>query len=329
MSIVRIDGLEQLTRLNGEVTVTSADLEKTREWQVQRDALALARQEPKFAKMLRANKAPAINGTLEEWPEGLLVQIAKTVKLGLHNTEEFVDGEGALAFDENNLYVALRARDESPLRNSAQNLSLLFKSGDAAEVTLGLDPAADPKRTGPRAGDLRLLFAAVKGKPVAVLYKPVDPDAPADRHATFSSPVGQTSMDRVEVLADAKVAAQKAPYKDGMFWVLEAAVPWKSLGVEPPPVGAVLRADLGYLQSDENGVQTVGRKYWSGKSQTIICDIPSEARLAPALWGQVEVVKPDTALRFVASAASTLETSAENLLQKPADDTDVNELLGE
>ena len=330
MSIVRIDGLEQLTRMNGSVTVTPADLEKTREWQVQRDALRLARQEPKFAKILRTGRPPLINGTIEEWPEDLLVLITKTVKLGLHDTEVFIDGQGALAYDENNLYVAFRVRDESPLKNVSPNLSLLFKGGDAAEVDLGLDPGADAKRTSPRAGDMRLLFAVVKGRPVAMLYKPVDPDAPADKHATFTSPVGQNTMDRVEQIMDAKVAAQPQPYKDGMFWVLEASVPWKSLGVPPPTIGTKIRADLGYLQSDENGVLTVGRKYWSGKSQTVVCDIPSESRLAPALWGEMEFVKSDKTLRFVSSAASSLEDGTSGNLMKPkGEDVDVNELLGE
>ena len=177
---------------------------------------------------------------------------------------------------------------------------------------------------------MRLLFAVVKGRPVAMLYKPVDPDAPADKHATFTSPVGQNTMDRVEQIMDAKVAAQPQPYKDGMFWVLEASVPWKSLGVPPPTIGTKIRADLGYLQSDENGVLTVGRKYWSGKSQTVVCDIPSESRLAPALWGEMEFVKSDKTLRFVSSAASSLEDGTSGNLMKPkGEDVDVNELLGE
>ena len=297
---------------------------------VQRDALRLARYEPKVAKMLRTGKPPRINGTIEEWPERLFVTIQETIKHGLRETLVFIDGQGALAYDDDNLYVAIRARDDSPMKNSAQNPTLLFKTGAAAEVPLGLDPKADPKRTGARPGDIRLLFSVVKGKPVAVLYKPVDPTAPADQHATFSSPVGQTQMDRVEVIADARVAVQQQPYKDGMFWVLEAAVPWKALGFEPPATGTLLRGDFGYLQSDQNGMQTVSRKYWSGKTQTVVCDIPSEARLAPALWGEVVCVKGDPTLRIVAGAAEALDAGApDKMLKSGGEDVDVNELLEE
>ena len=55
---------------------------------------------------------------------------------------------------------------------------------------------------------------------------------------------------------------------------------------------------LGYLVSDENGTQTVGRKYWAGKTQTVISDLPSEARLNPSLWGQFEVVKAGSSLKL-------------------------------
>ena len=41
------------------------------------------------------------------------------------------------------------------------------------------------------------------------------------------------------------------------------------------------------LRSDQNGVVTAERLYWSGKSQTVISDLPSEARLVPALWGDL------------------------------------------
>jgi hypothetical protein len=241
--------------------------------------------------MLRVSVPPAVAGSLEEWPEGLFVTVAQTVKRGLHGSKTFVDAVGALGFDATNLYVAMRVRDDSPLKNSAEDPLTLFKSGDAVDVTLGLDPAADPKRKGPVAGDVRLLLAVVKGKPLAVLYKPVDPTAGPELRREFSSPVGRTQMDRVQVLPEAKVAAKVRQLKDGKFWELEASVPWVAIGVKPPVVGTTIRGDLGYLQSDEGGTQTVGRRYWSAVTQTVISDLPSEARLSPSLWGSLEVVR--------------------------------------
>ena len=214
------------------------------------------------------------------------------------------------------------------MKNSAANLNLLFKGGDAAELTIGLDPSADPKRTAARAGDLRILFSIVKGRSVAMLYRPVDPSAPVDKHATFTSPVGQTTMDRVELIEGAKVASQTKEYKDGPAWFIEASVPWKALGVTTPPAaGTKIRGDFGYLQSDGNGVQTASRKYWSGKSQTVICDIPSEARLAPALWGDFEFTKADKTVKF--SSSATLDVDPANVLKSSAGEEELNQMLGE
>ena len=60
----------------------------------------------------------------------------------------------------------------------------------------------------------------------------------------------------------------------------------------PPQVGTRLPGDVGILQSDQNGVRTAGRLYRSDKSQTVISDLPSEARLTPALWGEFYVTEP-------------------------------------
>jgi sugar lactone lactonase YvrE len=292
-SVVRVEGLERLQRLGGELAVSADDVEKTRLWRLSQTAAdpAAAAEKPKVAKMLRVSAAPDISGSLEEWPEPLLVTVAQTVKRGLRGSKTFVDAVGALGFDATNLYVAMRVRDDSPLKNSAQDPLTLFKSGDAVDVTLGLDPAANPKRKGPVAGDVRLVFAVVKGKCLAVLYKPVDPTAGAELRREFSSPVGRTQMDRAAVIADAKVAAQVRQLKDGRFWELEASVPWSAIGCKPPAVGTTIRGDLGYLQSDEAGTQTIGRRYWSAVTQTVISDLPSEARLNPSLWGSLEVVR--------------------------------------
>lgn len=323
MSIVRIEGLERLQRLAGTIAVTAADLERTRAWQAREDLLARTRSTPKVATMLRADTPPAITGTLEEWPEEIFVTIAQTVKPSLSETITYLDSKGAIGYDARNLYLAMQVRDESPLRNSAQDPKTLFKGGDAADLALGLDPGADPKRQDAVAGDLRLLFALVKGQPVVTLYRPVDPQAPAETRTTFESPVGRIHLDRVQEIRNAKVAVKTTRYKqlkdritmDGLYWTLEAAIPWAALGVAPPAPDTVLRGDFGYLQSDDQGTRTVSREYWSGKSQTVVADTPSEARLQPALWGQFVVTRPDQDLRF----AKPVSMDAPGLLEgKPA-----------
>lgn len=308
MSVVRIEGLEKLQRLAGAVTVTPDDLQRTQAWQARENLLNRVRAEPKVATLLRAGTPPAVTGTLEEWPEEIFVTIVKTVKHELYQTVTLLESRGAVGYDADNLYLAMQVHDESRMLNSAQDPKTLFKGGDAADLTIWFDPGADPARQDAVAGDLRLLFAIVKGKPVVTLYKPVDPRAAADARTTFESPVGRLHFDRVQEIHNAKVAvktdrqtqSRDGIVMDGTYWTLEASVPWAALGVAPPEPGAVIRGDFGYLQSDGNGTHTVSRRYWSGAGQTSVSDTPSEARLCPAVWGEFVVTKPEKGLRFTA-----------------------------
>jgi sugar lactone lactonase YvrE len=296
MSIVRIEGLEAVQRLSGPLTVTKSDVEAAQRWAIAKAQIEQVRAEPKVARLPAVPDAMQVNGSLEEWPEELFVSIHEFWQTSLTSRDFIVYAQGALAYDDEHLYIAVRTQDTSPNRNAAQDPKLLFKGGDAADITLGLDPGADPARTAPVPGDLRILLGMIKGKPAAVLYKPVDPTAPADRQALFTSPVGTNRMDRVELLAGADVAI--VPAQEPWGAIIEAAIPWTALGVAPPKMGSKLRGDLGILQSDPNGTGTTSRRYWAGKSQTVVCDIPSESRLIPALWGEFYVSEPDKGVKF-------------------------------
>lgn len=47
------------------------------------------------------------------------------------------------------------------------------------------------------------------------------------------------------------------------------------------------RADIGLLRGRDG--QTTQRVYWSNKATAITADVPSEAELAPRLWGKWKV----------------------------------------
>jgi len=64
---------------------------------------------------------------------------------------------------------------------------------------------------------------------VAVVYRPVAPGAQsAGKPITFASPVARVAFDSIEKI-DAQIAV--AQRRDG--YTLEAAIPWKILGVQP------------------------------------------------------------------------------------------------
>jgi len=297
VSIVRVDGLEQVQRMTGSCTVTTADLDKMRAWELTKAERDRLKMEPKVAKMPYLPNPITPTGSLENWPEDLFFTIHDYWQHSLVFHEFITHSQAAIAYDHDKLYVVAWSLDGS-VRNAADDPKLLFKSGEALDITLGLDPNADPKRTAPVAGDLRILISKVKGESMAVLYRPVAPDAPADKRMRFTSPVGETQMDLVEVIPDAEIAIKAEAQLKGTRWIIEAAIPWKSLGVAPPTVGTKIRGDIGILQSDQNGIRTVNRLYWSGKSQTVVADLPSEARLTPALWGEFYCTEPEGNQKF-------------------------------
>jgi hypothetical protein len=286
-SIVRVDGLEGLTRLGGTLTITRQDLEQAQEWAVRTAALDARQQEPKAGLLPQVRPGQVtVDGSLDDWPASIFLTIHSSPD---PKGKTIIHSSGALAYDRQYLYVAARAADLSPMRNTADDPRTLFKSGDAVDVTLGLDPTADPLRPNPVPGDVRLLISMIKGTPVAVIYRPHVPGTPPETQVRFTSPVGQIAIDQVTVLDHAAIAIRP----DGNGWIVEAAIPWQQLGSEPPALAQHLKADIGILQSDEQGARTVSRLYWSGKTQTVVSDIPTEARLFPTLWGDLLTVDGD------------------------------------
>jgi hypothetical protein len=86
---------------------------------------------------------------------------------------------------------------------------------------------------------------------------------------------------------------------------LTVAIPWKSLRVDAPTIGDHLRGNIGILQSDQNGVSTNNRIYWSDPAlpnvmdyQRVVCDLPSEANVYPVLWGNFYFVEPEKGMKF-------------------------------
>jgi len=115
---------------------------------------------------------------------------------------------------------------------------------------------------------------------VAVLYRKTVPGTPEKERVPFSSPWRTIAFDRVTREETVRVTVSPAPGG----YLVEAAVPWKLLGVEPKP-GLRLRGDFGVLAADAGGTVTVSRRYWSNGSTGLVNDVPGEADLAPEAWG--------------------------------------------
>ena len=274
-SLVRVDGLDTLRRLpETTLRLTTEDLDRARQYQLEVEAQRQKNRGQDTLIVPIRPDAPTDDGKLDDWAGASWASIDKRgVAAFFDSNSKPYDVTAAVCVARDRLHVAFRTGDKDLLRNSGESLSLLFKTGGALDLMIGADPAADPARRAPVAGDQRLLVTLVKGRPVALLYRAVVPGAKVP--VPFSSPWRTITFDRVDdVSADLRFAAQGGDY--------ELSVPLMTLGLRPGP-GQSIRADLGILRG--SGFQTTQRVYWQNKATGMTADVPSEAMLTPNLWG--------------------------------------------
>lgn len=270
--VLEVTGLDTLKRLGGTVQFTPA------RWD---DAQKLAQEKAVKSNEARTytiakNTAPVvIDGKPGEWPE-LLDDKANLIEIRESPQMRFARAQ--VRYDDNSLYLAWRVFGPGKLRNAGQNPQLLFKSGDAVDLMLGPLPAKPDGE-----GDLRLLLTQKDGKPIAMLNQKVVPGAAknaAERYE-FASPWRSIAFDRVVQIPEVQLSTNSI---NGGYFV-EAAIPWKALGVTPQS-GLKLKGDIGVLFADAGGTQTTSRRYWSNKATGLVNDVPGEADLTPKLWGE-------------------------------------------
>jgi hypothetical protein len=281
--VLGVEGLENLQRLPPQrVTVTAEQI-------AQGQAMQLARENARIAagaaakRLKLARQTRVVDGVLDE--PGF-ADLAVTIEADAQR-----NGQAALSFDDQNLYVAFRVKDRTPWKNAATDAKTIFLYGDSVDIQLGLDPVAGPNRKKPWAGDIRIAIAPQAdstGSPqadgaIVMLYQPIVPGHKGPREA-FVSPVGREEMDRVERIAEAKVAVTRTA--DG--YDVEAAIPLEKLGAKLP-ISRTIRGDVGVLFSDDTGTECVLRRYWSNRNTNMAADLPSETKLQPDEWGTVVV----------------------------------------
>ena len=281
-SIVRIDGLENIRRLPESVLhLTTEHLLEAQTYFVNAEAL---RQKQKGSGVLKVSirpEPPSIDGLLEDWAGAEWAQIDRSGTAAYFDSKNKpYDVRGALTISGDRLFAAFRVGDADLLRNSGESSTALFKTGGALDLMLGGNAAADPKRQKPVPGDLRLVVTRVKGQTAAMLYRAVVPGT--TQPTPFSSPWRTVALDEVkDVSSEVELAGTNGDY--------EVSIPLATLALTPEPDKAI-KGDLGILRG--NGFQTLQRVYWSNKATGITADLPSEAELIPALWGQLTFQSP-------------------------------------
>jgi hypothetical protein len=274
--LVRIDGLESVVRLpENLLRLSSDDLERARAYLSEGESRRQRERGTRTLAVSLRSVAPVVDGKLDDWAGVSWAEVDKRgVAANFNSDSKPYDVTAAVTVAGDRLFAAFRTGDPDLLRNSGETPSMLFKTGGALDLMIGTDPRADPNRRQPAPGDVRILVAIVKGKPMAMLYRAVVPGSKTP--VPFSSPWRTILIDRVEdISGTAKLAGQAGNF--------ELSVPLATFGLEPGP-GQSIRADIGILRGD--GFRTVHRVYWQNKATALTADIPSEAMLTPDLWGR-------------------------------------------
>jgi hypothetical protein len=310
-NLIHVDGLNTVRRIPAApVTVTPAQIMACRERNIAGAAAQAQKPGGNVYRVPLANEPHTVDGDLKEWPAAWAKdgsplpatgQPGGWVPIGeLPYRFKFWPILGAVRVSGNNLQLAfqvsrvclswdaLNAADADPAR--------LLTDATAVEIALATDPAADPARTQPAAGDLRVLISMRDGKPLAVLYRGVDPQSQAPLE--FTSAWGKTVIgSATDISADVQAGQSANAY--------EVAIPLSVLGIEPRP-GTSLRADFGIVQRPYRVLDATGRKlrvamgtsgvaghdertlqhvYWHNKATTIDAGPAGDAAFLPQLWG--------------------------------------------
>ncbi len=269
VSVVEVKGLDQFKRLKGTVKVGAADVKAALAWdqaRKQKEAYASAKL---ISCSLRGNTAITIDGSDSDWP-------ASGTTMG----DGSAGAEFKSMYDENTLYLCYTVTGRGPMKNNGNDWHTYYKSGACVDLQLATRPDANPSRTTPLEGDIRLLLTVVNGKPTAVLYRSVVPGTPESEKWTTHTMVFTVAFDQVEQLSDVRLACQSSP----QGYCYEAAIPLKQLGLVIEP-GMRTKFDWGVLVSGKDGNEVLQRLYWANKATAIVSDVAAEAALSPNLWG--------------------------------------------
>jgi len=207
---------------------------------------------------------------------------------------------GAVRVAEGNLHVAFTVYHHclalDGLQAAAADPAHLMTEESVVEVALATAITADEERMEPKAGDLRVLISVSKGKPLAMLYRAIDPQAKAP--LAFASGWGSTQIgSATDISGDVQVGQTQTSY--------EVSIPLGVLGIEPKP-GTTVRADFGIVQRPYRVLDASGCKlrvamgttnvaghedrvqkpfYWHNKAATMDAGPAGNGVFLPQLWG--------------------------------------------
>ena len=269
-SIFRLDGLQDVQRRQfGDIVLTEKALATLPQQQV-----FPGRKYGRNESVIVVPKKPLmVDGRLDDWAGATWNEIGQV-------------GTGALAIRDGKLYAAWKTGNPKVLVNGASDPEFAFKRGGAVDLMIGKENRWGPKggvnALNPIPGDQRLLFCQVGGRNLVVLFRQNAWGKKLGKPQRYESPIGQVQFEDVAIITDQVKMAQA----DGN---VEISVPLKLLDFPNfnGNAGEKLLGDMGILRG--TGSQTTLRTYWNNPYTAMVSDIPTEAKLEPANWGNLEI----------------------------------------
>ncbi len=290
IGIIEVEGIDDIARVQTYINVTKEDILAAEEWNSNKKS-AEVYEEAKVINAARTETKIVHDGIIGEWGKPVAV---------IDNKQEFY-----MTFDDSNLYVAYKVFDKGPFKNRGEDWRRLFKTGACVDLQIATDYNADKTREkGLVKGDVRILISTIKGKPMAVLYQPVAPDAPESEEWETHTMVFRTAFDRVKIIKDAEIGYINS--EENNSYSVEAVIPLKSIGMKIEP-GMSVKMDWGILKTSATGSGVYERLYWSNKDTAILSDEAAEAVIKPEMWGRVNFIMPKKTLLDKSGAMDLLE----------------------
>ncbi len=211
----------------------------------------------KMASARMAVNSLKIDGSLSDWADSkpLILNQESQLQEGfaLWKGPNDLSGKVFVKWDKTNLYIATDVNDNVPLKNAKTKNNIW--NGDAIEMTIGLNPSADPDRDSFVKGDKQIGFGIGNGAGV----KPSVWD-----WTSAKTPEG----------------SQIAVKKRTGGYILEAKIPWASMGAFMPSSGDRLGFDCAIDDSDD-----------SGRTKQLVWNGDYMFYKDPGVWGVLELTK--------------------------------------
>ena len=270
--IVRMEGLEGIRYIDPtEIVVNERLLNESK-------SLELAKKEKDLSSsILNAHYVSRdMKGNID-W-----VKVSKSMTINREGLNEYADVQ--LCWDEKDFFVRFVIQDHSPWKNKINDWRNLFKGGDAVDVSIR--PSVEGNDNNPIDGDVRFVCGLFNGENIVLEMREKASGHPDSEKHIYSSPVSTFVFESVKQTKD--VRANVYTYSNKVEVIL--AIPWSKVSITPQD-GTVFKGDLGIILSNMEGNANVARIYWFNKNTNLIKDIPHEAKLEPASWGWIRLIR--------------------------------------